>query len=71
MGRKGHKSRRGVGESYQEPKAYRKVVGLTKTAFLILVAIMRRDKISASEAIERLLRSTGIEPTEDGDRDDR
>jgi hypothetical protein len=61
VGKKGHKSRRGKGEIYNEPKSRRKVILLTDTAFQILRRITVTDRISASEAIERLLRESSTD----------
>lgn len=61
MGKKGHKSRRGKGEIYTEPKSRRKVILLTDTAYEILIKITVTNQISASEAIERLLRESSTD----------
>ncbi len=61
MGKKGHKSRRGKGEIYDETKSHRKVILLTDTAYQILLRIVISDRISASEAIERLLRESSTD----------
>lgn len=61
MGKKGHKSRRGKGEIYSETKSHRKVILLTDTAYQILLRIVISDRISASEAIERLLRESSTD----------
>lgn len=59
MGKQGHKSRRGLGELYDEPKSIRKVILLTPTATLILYMIAEIKGLSLSEVIEQLLRQSG------------
>jgi hypothetical protein len=61
VGKRGHKSRRGQGERYDEPKSVRKVIVLTPTGALILKLIAQIKGESFSETIEQMLRQSGYD----------
>ncbi len=65
MGRKGHRSQRGRGEMYDEPKSQRVILWLTPIAAAILKRIANVKGLSRSETIEQMLR--GIDPGNDTD----
>lgn len=59
MGRPGHRSTRGKGEIYPEPKNQRQVILLTATGKKILYQMSLAQSISLSEVVEQLLRKSG------------
>jgi hypothetical protein len=59
MGKTGHRSTRGKGEIYPEPKDQRQMVLLTATGKGILQRLALARSISLSEAVEQLLRKNG------------
>ncbi len=59
MGKAGHRSARGKGEIYPEPKNQRQVILLTATGKRILYRMSLTQSISLSEVIEQLLRKFG------------
>jgi hypothetical protein len=59
VGKKGHRSRRGQGEIYAEPKQHRQIVLLTHTGRKILYRASVANGTSLSETIEQLLRQIG------------
>jgi hypothetical protein len=70
MGKAGHRSARGKGEIYPEPKNQRQVILLTATGKRILYQMSLAQSISLSEVIEQLLRKSGDDHdvnTEGGD----
>lgn len=56
MGKKGHISRAGNGEIYEEPKSARILIILTPTALATVDATARALRLSRSEIIEQLIR---------------
>jgi Fe2+ or Zn2+ uptake regulation protein len=58
MGKKGHKSSRGIGELHDEIKSERQVIKLTPTAYNLLRFLASESGLSISELVEQLIRSS-------------
>jgi hypothetical protein len=69
MGKAGHRSTRGAGEIYPEPKDQRQVILLTATGKGILDRLALARSISLSEVVEQLLRKNGSDHDVATDKD--
>jgi hypothetical protein len=65
MGKKGVRSRRGVGEIYDVPKSETQVVKLTSFSYQKMRRMAKEEGISYSEFVERLIRDCGEDQSEE------